>query len=162
MFSENETETDAEAAASSVAHADLTWLTHRAAAVLADAFNEVSREAGLADLRDWLVLALVSDGPERTQMEIATELGIDKTTLVSILDRLERGGLVVRKVSERDRRVRIPEATAKGVDVKAQVSVARETAIGRRLAAIPQHEHAKFHAMLWSIVEGSPQVRPAE
>jgi hypothetical protein len=32
--------------------------------------------AGLADLRDWLVLALISgDGTQRTQLEIATQLG---------------------------------------------------------------------------------------
>ena len=59
----------------------LTWLAHRAAEALSDAFNGVSREAGLADLRDWLVLALVSDGVPRTRLEIATELGIDKSNL---------------------------------------------------------------------------------
>ncbi|QUQ68849.1 MarR family winged helix-turn-helix transcriptional regulator [Kutzneria sp. CA-103260] len=135
------------------ASGDLTWLAYRAAAALGDAFNEVSRDAGLADLRDWLVLALISKGPERTQLEIATELGVDKTTLVSILDRLERGGLVVRTLSARDRRVRIPEATAKGIEVMEQVAIARDTAISRRLAAIPTRDHAKFHAMLWSIVQ---------
>ncbi|MDO0929554.1 MarR family transcriptional regulator [Streptomyces sp. TG1A-8] len=136
------------------ASADLVWLAHRAAAALGDAFNGVAREAGLSDLRHWLVLALIADGPARTQLQIATELGIDKTTMVSILDRLERDGLIVRRLSARDRRVRIPEATEKGVEVKERVAVARETAISRRLATIPASEHAKFHAMLWSIVEG--------
>lgn len=132
---------------------DLTWLAHRAAAALGDAFNAVSRDAGLADLRDWLVLELISKGPERTQLEIATELGVDKTTLVSILDRMERDGLIVRELSARDRRVRIPRATAKGIEVKDQVAIARETAVMRRLSSIPTRDHAKFHAMLWSIVQ---------
>ena len=39
---------------------DLTWLAYRAADALGEAFNKVSRDAGLADLRDWLVLALIS------------------------------------------------------------------------------------------------------
>jgi DNA-binding MarR family transcriptional regulator len=134
---------------------DLTWLAHRAAEALGEAFNKVSRDAGLADLRDWLVLALVSDGTQRTQLEIATELGIDKTTLVSLLDRLVKDGLVVRKMSERDRRVRIPEATAKGVEVRKKVSIARDAAINERLAAIPEAERAVFHSVLWNIVEGS-------
>jgi DNA-binding MarR family transcriptional regulator len=134
------------------ASGDLTWLAHRAAAVLGDAFNAVSRDAGLNDLRDWLVLELISTGPERTQLEIAAELGVDKTTLVSILDRMERDGLVVRGLSARDRRVRIPKVTAKGIEVKDQVAIARDTAIMRRLSAIPARDHAKFHAMLWSIV----------
>jgi MarR family transcriptional regulator, transcriptional regulator for hemolysin len=131
---------------------DLTWLAFRAADALAVAFNQASRDAGLADLRDWLVLALIGDGAERTQLEIATHLGIDKSTLVPILDRLEKAGLLVRTASERDRRVRIPRSTQAGRDVVAAVAVARDHAIGERLAAIPPAERAAFHATLFSIV----------
>jgi DNA-binding MarR family transcriptional regulator len=133
------------------ATADLTWLAHRAAEALGEAFNAVSRDAGLVDLRDWLVLALVSDGTQRTQLEIATQLGIDKTTLMSLLDRLERNGLIVRTSSERDRRVRIPVATPRGVEVAAAVAIARDAAINERLAAIPEDERAVFHSVLWRI-----------
>jgi DNA-binding MarR family transcriptional regulator len=133
--------------------ADLTWLAHRAAEALGAAFNRVSREAGLADLRDWLVLALVSDGTQRTQLEIANQLGIDKTTLVSLLDRLVRNGLVVRTFSEKDRRVRIPAATPAGIEVVGKVAIARDAAINERLAAIPPADRAIFHSVLWSIVE---------
>jgi len=132
---------------------DLTWLAYRAAHALGEAFNKVAREAGLADLRDWLVLALVSgDGTPRTQLEIATRLGIDKSTLVPLLDRLERDGLIVRAVSERDRRVRIPQATPAGIKVAEKVAIARDAAINDRLSAIPPDQRATFHAMLWSIV----------
>jgi DNA-binding MarR family transcriptional regulator len=135
---------------------DLTWLAYRAAGALGEAFNKVSREAGLADLRDWLVLALISgDGTQRTQLEIATQLGIDKSTLVPLLDRLERDGLIVRSTSERDRRVRIPQATPVGIKVVKQVAIARDAAINDRLAAIPPAERASFHATLWKIVEGA-------
>ena len=133
---------------------DLTWLAYRAAAALGDAFNKVSREAGLADLRDWLVLAMAGDPAQRTQLEIATQLGIDKSTLVPILDRLERDGLIVRTFSERDRRVRIPRATPAGLKVAGQVAIARDAAINDRLAAIAPSQRAAFHATLWSIVEG--------
>jgi DNA-binding MarR family transcriptional regulator len=131
---------------------DLTWLAYRAAEALGDAFNKVSRDAGLTDLRDWLVLALIGGGTERTQLEIATHLGIDKSTLVPLLDRLEKNGLLVRTVSERDRRVRIPRATPAGVEVVKKVATARDAAINDRLAAIPPSERAAFHATLFSIV----------
>src|ERR1700722_18238787 len=136
---------------------DLTWLAYPAAGAPGGAVNKVSREAGLADLRDWLVLALISgDGTQRTQLEVATQLGIDKSTLVPILDRLERDGLVVRVTSARDRRVRIPQATPAGVKIVLQVAIARDAAINDRLAAIAPSERASFHAMLWRIVE-TPQ-----
>jgi DNA-binding MarR family transcriptional regulator len=135
---------------------DLTWLAYRAAEALSESFNRVSREAGLLDLRDWLVLALISgDTTKRTQLDIARQLGIDKSTLVPLLDRLERDGLVVRTTSEHDRRVRIPKATAKGIAVVKQVAIARDAAINDRLAAIPPSQRAAFHSVLWSIVEGA-------
>jgi DNA-binding MarR family transcriptional regulator len=135
---------------------DLTWLAYRAAGALGEAFNKVSREAGLADLRDWLVLALITgDGKQRTQLDIATQLGIDKSTLVPLLDRLERDGLIIRATSERDRRVRIPRATPAGIKVVKDVAIARDEAINDRLAAIPPAERASFHATLWRIVGGA-------
>lgn len=137
---------------------DLTWLAHRAAEALGQAFNQVSRDAGLADLRDWLVLALIGDGTERTQLEIATHLGIDKSTLVPLLDRLEKDGLLVRTVSERDRRVRIPKPTAAGIEVVKKVAIARDAAINDRLGAIPPSERAAFHATLFSIVGATDAV----
>jgi MarR family transcriptional regulator, transcriptional regulator for hemolysin len=149
----------APAAAGSPGVDDLTWLAYRAADALGEAFNKVSREAGLADLRDWLVLALISgDGTQRTQLEIATQLGIDKSTLVPLLDRLERDGLIIRATSERDRRVRIPQATPAGLKVVKDVAIARDAAINDRLAAIPPAERASFHATLWRIVgDGATQ-----
>jgi len=131
---------------------DLTWLVFRAADALAAAFNRAARQAGLADLRVWLVLALIGDGADRTQFEIATHLGIDKSTLVPILDRLEKAGLLVRTASGHDRRVRIPRPTQAGRDVVEAVAVARDHAIDERLAAIPPAQRAAFHATLFSIV----------
>ena len=86
--------------------ADLAWLSNRATASVASAFDALAVEHGLADLREWLVLNLAGDGTQRTQLEIATQLGIDKSTMVLILDRLERNGLIVRTSSSTDRRVR--------------------------------------------------------
>jgi DNA-binding MarR family transcriptional regulator len=101
---------------------------------------------------------LVSDGVPRTQLEIATQLGIDKSTLVPLLDRLERDGLIIRTFSERDRRVRIPQATPRGVEMVSKVAMARDAVIDDRLAAIPPSDRATFHAVLWSIVTGdAPQ-----
>lgn len=133
---------------------ELVWLAHRAAEALTGAFNSASRGAGLADLRDWLVLALISDGADRTQIEIASELDIDKTTLVTVLDRLEQSGLIVRGVSDRDRRARIPRITPKGLEVKSTVAIAKEAAIDNKLTAIPVADRPWFHATLWRIVQG--------
>jgi DNA-binding MarR family transcriptional regulator len=135
--------------------ADLTWLMHRAADVLRADFDAVAKSAGLVDLRDWLVLAVVSDGIQRTQLDIARQLGIDKTTLIAILDRLETHGFIVRKASASDRRVRIPSATESGRTVYERVTLERDAAIAARMASVSEADQQTVRAALWVIAGGA-------
>ncbi|MFC5502953.1 MarR family winged helix-turn-helix transcriptional regulator [Lysinimonas soli] len=134
--------------------ADLTWMVLRAGENLGFAFDELAREAGLSDLRAWFILSLASDGTERTQLEICAELGIDKTTMVSLLDRLEKDGLIVRRSSPTDRRIRIPEATEAGRAIQQQVDAARDAAIRDRLSAISPTKQRIFREVIWELAGG--------
>jgi DNA-binding MarR family transcriptional regulator len=131
--------------------ADLTWLTHQAASALGAAFDAVAREHGLGDLRDWLVLSLTGDGRQRTQLEIASQLKIDKSTMVLILDRLERDGLIVRAASATDRRAKIPASTDKGRQIHAMVDAARNNSVDTMLHEVSTEDRSKLRAMLWLI-----------
>lgn len=135
--------------------ADLTWLMQRATRVLSDDFDELAREQGLSDLRDCLVLSVVADGAERSQLEISRSLGIDKTTLVAILDRLVDKGLVTRELSARDRRIRIPAITEAGDRILRAVMSARDRAIDARLDALPVGEASVLRTALWRIATGA-------
>jgi DNA-binding MarR family transcriptional regulator len=141
--------------------ADLTWLMHQAATALGDAFDAVARERGLADLRDWLVLSLTGDGRQRTQLEIASQLKIDKSTMVLILDRLERDGLVVRTTSATDRRVRIPASTARGREVHAEVDAARNDSVDRMLRGLDAMDRENLRSALWLIAMPAAVPDPA-
>jgi len=50
------------------------------------------------------ILVLVERNPDLSQTALARAIGVDRSTLVPILDRLERNGLVARKAAPRDRR----------------------------------------------------------
>jgi len=50
------------------------------------------------------LLVLVKANPGIAQIELGTHLGVDKASIVALLDRLERAGLITRKRSIRDRR----------------------------------------------------------
>lgn len=50
------------------------------------------------------ILVLVDRNPALSQTALARATGVDRSTLVPILDRLERHGMVVRKPAPRDRR----------------------------------------------------------
>jgi len=79
---------------------------------------EQRTDAVLADLdlsaRDLGVLRVIAGGEARSQQEAATVLGVDRTSMVALLDALERRGIVARKPSERDRRRNAVELTQGG------------------------------------------------
>jgi DNA-binding MarR family transcriptional regulator len=79
---------------------------------------ELRTDAALADTgltaRDLGVLRVVAGGEARSQQEVAAVLGVDRTSMVALLDALERRGIVARKPSERDRRRNAVELTEDG------------------------------------------------
>jgi DNA-binding MarR family transcriptional regulator len=100
---------------------EITWLLHRAAQHLRGATGDVAERHGLA-LRDYIVLSALDKTPGLTQSDLGKALGLDKTTLMSQLDGLERRGLVVRHSAPGDRRLRIPAITADGETLRATVA----------------------------------------
>ncbi|WP_344126330.1 MarR family winged helix-turn-helix transcriptional regulator [Luedemannella flava] len=91
---------------------DLTGLFAHAGHVLNTRLTAELAEAGLTPrMQCVLIHALERD---RTQIELAELAHLDKTTMVSTVDELERAGLAVRRPSETDRRARIVAVTDEG------------------------------------------------
>ena len=102
---------------------ELTWLLHRAAQRMHVATGEAAAEHGLL-VREFIVLSALSTSPGLTQVELGRALGLDKTTLMSQLDRLEGRGLVQRRSNPHDRRARIPAITGAGETLRAATAAA--------------------------------------
>jgi DNA-binding MarR family transcriptional regulator len=122
--------------------ADLTILLHAAVNRVTIDLDRAAVDMGLNDSRDWLVLAALDDGQQRTQLELSRVVCVDKTTLISVLDRLEQHELIVRTVDPTDRRVRIPQITSTGRQVFAEFAVARDAAETRALEGVSERERA--------------------
>jgi DNA-binding MarR family transcriptional regulator len=131
--------------------ADLTFLLHAAADRMTVDLDQAAVEMGLNDVRDWLVLAALDDGQQRTQLELSRIVCVDKTTLISVLDRLEQHKLVVRTVDPTDRRVRIPQITAAGRRMFAKFATARDLAEARALDGIDPEQRALLLGLLAQI-----------
>lgn len=130
---------------------DLTWLMHRAVKVLTENFDAACQESGLRDMRDTLVLATAGDGTPRTQIEIATTLGLDKSTLMSIIDRLEEQGYLVREADPANRRIRIPRTTKAGHEVLGRALTARDRAVDETLSGFVDGDVGQLRTLLWKI-----------
>ena len=79
---------------------------------------EQRAQAALADLgvtvRDLGVLRVIASGEAKSQQEAAAVLGVDRTSMVALLDALERQGIIARRPSEQDRRRNIVALTDHG------------------------------------------------
>jgi DNA-binding MarR family transcriptional regulator len=144
---------DAELAICGAFPADLTVLLHAAAGRMTEELDRAAVEIGLTDARDWLVLAALDDGRQRTQLELSKVVCVDKTTLINVLDRLERHDLIVRTVDPADRRVRIPQVTPAGRKLYGKFASARDAAEGRALDGIEQADRALLLELLARIAD---------
>ena len=118
------------------------------------ATGEQAEKHGI-QLRDYIVLSALDKTPNLTQVELGKALGLDRTTLMSQLDRLERTGLVVRRSDPHDRRIRIPEITKAGNVLRAQVASACASAEAAALNSFSQDQVQTFRRMLFDIIGDS-------
>ena len=79
--------------------------------------------SGLTDATWMPLVHLKETGGGLTQKDLATLVGVDSSSLVRVLDILEREGLIQRRRDERDGRARLISLTPKGED---QVGVIRK------------------------------------
>ena len=68
-------------------------------------------------MRDLGVLRVIASGEAQSQQEAAAVLGVDRTSMVALLDTLERQGIVARRPSEHDRRRNVIALTDHGWEV---------------------------------------------
>jgi DNA-binding MarR family transcriptional regulator len=78
-------------------------------------------------------LVLVGSNPGIAQIELGRHLGVDKASMVALLDRLEKAGLLDRQRSTRDRRRQGIFLTDKGVDAL-QSLIAQVRTLERQIA----------------------------
>jgi MarR family transcriptional regulator, organic hydroperoxide resistance regulator len=133
---------------------EITWLLHRAAQRMRCATGEQAERHGI-QLRDYIVLSALDKTPNPTQVHLSKVLGLDKTTLMSQLDRLERMGLVVRRSDPHDRRARIPEITEAGNALRAKVASACDRVETAVLSGFSQDQVQMFRRILLGIIGDS-------
>ena len=147
---------DCAAVASMCGELNVNWLLHRAAQLLDGAVQEEAARHGIS-LRAHLVLAALRQRPGRTQLALAGDLAIDKTTLTSELDRLEACGLVRRLPDPKDRRVRIPEITDTGRRMHTKAAQSIKEITDRTLAVLGPDERAILEKSLRRLVDCADQ-----
>jgi DNA-binding MarR family transcriptional regulator len=90
------------------------------------------------DGRELAVLLVLAGCEPASQQQAARRLGIDRTTMVALLDALESKGLVTRHPHAEDRRKNVVELTAHGRDTLRDATRAADDAERRFLAPLTE------------------------
>lgn len=111
------------------------------------------------DGRELAVLTVLAVGPALSQQEAADRLGVDRTTMVVLVDTLESKGLVERRRSPQDRRRNIVALTAPGRDCLRGAGDARDKVERDFLAPLGEAAAAEFVRALQILVAPLPPPR---
>jgi MarR family transcriptional regulator, transcriptional regulator for hemolysin len=133
---------------------NLGWLLDRAENVLASELALALEPLGLSSRR-YCVLATAL-GQDRTQIELANLIGLDKTTMVATVDALEEAGLAERRPSSQDRRVRVIAVTKAGGKKVAEARKLIEQVQADVLARLPAREREALLSGLSRLVAEGP------
>jgi DNA-binding MarR family transcriptional regulator len=114
------------------AHQRLTELTTRAL--------EPLRISG----RECAVLLVIDDRIPLSQQDVAQQLGVDRTTMVAILDELETKGFVERRQDREDRRRNVVAVTKHGRAVLQKAASATKDAEREFFASLTSAQTAEF------------------
>lgn len=118
------------------------------------------RELGVPARESHLLSYLRSYAPCRVG-ELGRVFGLKRSTLTSMLDRLERRGLLLRTLDGEDRRSLLVELTRRGKPLADRINTLVDRFERRALAAIPRRDLAGFEAVMRTVADITRvEVRP--
>lgn len=135
---------------------EIGFLAVRTGATAMKLARERLRPLGL-HVRSYSVLALSATATGRTQREVAEYLDLDPSQVVSLVDELEKAGLVIREVVPGDRRSKLVRATPQGVELLPAARAATSSAEAEALAALAPAERETLLELLQKVT--LPQAR---
>lgn len=129
------------------------------------AFNDYSKRAnmatGLTGPQLWAIKMISEHGPLRVS-DLAGRMFVRPGTVVGIIDRLEKKGLVTRVRSQLDRREVMIELAVKGMELVADAPGVIQGDLVRGLETLPEEELRAIDASMDRLVGilGAQQLKP--
>ena len=107
--------------------------------------------------RQCAVLVAIDEQAPSSQQDIAQRMGVDRTTMVTLVDELEKLGLAERRPDPRDRRKNVVALTEAGRVTLQAATAAADEAERRFLSRLSDDEAAAFRkALRATVVPGPP------
>jgi DNA-binding MarR family transcriptional regulator len=100
------------------------------------------------------LLSVLVGNPRLDQAALAFEVGVDRATTANVVARLEQRGLLRRRGSPTDSRVKLAEVTAAGRRLLARIDGPARRAHERTLEALGEADRKRFITLLHRLVDG--------
>ncbi|ROQ78044.1 DNA-binding MarR family transcriptional regulator [Streptomyces sp. CEV 2-1] len=133
-------------------HADTGYLLYRLGLRSGSMFNSELEQHGLR-LRHYAILRYLATVEGCLQRELSTRLGYDPSAIVSLVDDLQRLGLVQRQPDPKDRRNRIVVLAPAGTKLLGESEQDGAKVTATLLAPLDPQERRTLHALLLRIAE---------
>ena len=121
---------------------------HTSARAWRQALDRRMKDLGVSQ-SGWLAIAYIAkaEGP-LSQSDLASLVSVEAATMVSTVDKLEKAGLVIRVVSESDRRVKHLKLTPDGQALYKKVRSKADAMRAELLAAVDRQKLAEVTEIL--------------
>lgn len=134
------------------------FLSARMHKVFVAAADEALEPLGLVVKQFGLLTVIASEGP-LSQGELGHFTQIDRTTMVSLVDELERAGYVDRRRDPKDRRAYALVVTEGGRDVQKKAAGLLDGAQAKTLAPLSLADQAALKKLMHTVILGSQPPR---
>lgn len=105
------------------------------------------------------ILYVLSTGAVLNQLTLGQELGIDKATIVKIIDKLESAKLVKRDVDPTDRRSKLVSLTPKGAQMLEKIRVARSEVEAEVFKQFSKEDEAQLRRLIPQFLEALMNIK---
>lgn len=96
------------------------FITNNISKELANAFNDRTMKDGISRVQ-WIALYYLGKYETLSQIELCNKMNKKQSTIVRLIDRMMRDGLVIRKKDSNDRRITKIVLTEKGRELREKV-----------------------------------------
>lgn len=102
--------------------------------------------------KEFGALTILASEGEMSQQRLGELMGVDRTTMVAVVDALQAAGLVERERDPRDRRAYALRATPRGRRVLTEATVAAKAAEDAFLARLPVADRDELRRLLAALL----------
>lgn len=134
----------------------LSFLLKRTSALLEVTIEQELARFGVTG-REFAVLTLIEEEGPASQQRLAGRIGVDRTTMVALIDALEEKRLVTRRRDPSNRRAYVLEVTAAGRKALRDALKAVESAEQEWLSPLSVAESATLTRALQRLVQATPE-----